>query len=174
MVDDDVDSLGAAGRALRERGADVILVPGAGAALATVIGVVPDVLVVDVMLPALDGIGFVRAVRSLSPEKGGQVPAITVSAIPLTGSVLEAWREAALQGHLQKPLEPADLAALVERLAGRAVERRRQALDRRHWPRDVSHDRRLEVRGPAWPADRIESPGADISGTCPPPHPPDR
>ena len=146
MVDDDVASLEAAGRALRERGADVILVPSAGAALATVIGVVPDVLVVDVTLPAHDNLGFVRAVRSLSPEKGGQVPAITLSAAPLAGARLEAWREAGLQGHFQKPFEPADLAALVERLAGRAVERRHRALDRRHWPRDVSHDRRAEVR----------------------------
>jgi DNA-binding response OmpR family regulator len=149
MVDDDVDALQAAGRELRERGADVILVPSAGVALATVIGVVPDVLVVDITLPAHDGMGFVRAVRSLSPEKGGQVPTLTLSAVPLVGRRLEAWREAGVQGHLVKPFAPADLAALVEQVAGCAVERRRRALDRRHWPRDVSRERRLEVRGPA-------------------------
>jgi CheY-like chemotaxis protein len=146
-VDDDMDALQAAGRELRERGADVILVPSAGAALATVIGVVPDALVVDITLPAHDGMGFVRAVRSLSPEKGGQVPAITLSAAPLAGDRLHAWSEAGFQGHLAKPFEPSELAALVEQVAGRTVERRRRALDRRHWPRDVSRDRRLEVRG---------------------------
>jgi len=147
FVDDGDERVDAAARVLRERGADVIGVFSAGAALATVIGVVPDAVVVDITPPAQDGMGFVRAVRSLSPEKGGQVPAITLSAVPLAGERLRAWREAGVQGHFQKPFEPADLAALVERLAGRAVERRRRALDRRQWPRDVSHDRRAEARG---------------------------
>lgn len=147
FVDDGEEMLEAAARVLRARGADIIMVPSAGAALATVIGIVPDVLVVDLSLPAHDGMGFVRAVRSLSPEKGGQVPAITLSAVPLAGERQQAWLEAGFQGHFVKPFEPADLAALVERLAGRAVERRRRALDRRHWPRDVSRDRRAEVRG---------------------------
>jgi len=147
IVDDDVEALEPAGRLLHERGADVIMVPTAGAALATVIGVVPDVLVVDVTEAAHDGMGFVRAVRSLSPEKGGQVPAITLSAAPLAGEQLEAWLGTGFQGHFVKPFDPADLAALVERLAGRAVERRHRALDRRLWPRDVSRDRRAEVRG---------------------------
>jgi CheY-like chemotaxis protein len=146
FVDDGQEVLEAAARALRARGADVIVVPTAGAALATVIGVVPDVLVVDVSPATHDGMGFVRAVRSLSPEKGGQVPAITLSVAPLAGELLQSWLEAGVQGHFVKPFEPADLAALVERLAGRAVERRRRALDRRHWPRDVSRDRRAEVR----------------------------
>ena len=136
FVGDGEEALEAAARVLQARGADVIVVPSTGAALATVIGVVPDVLVVDLTLTGNDG-RFVRTVRSLSPEKGGQVPVLTLSAVPL---------DAGLQGHLVKPFEPADLAALVERLAGRAVERRRRALDRRYWPRDVSRDRRAEVR----------------------------
>jgi len=147
VVDDHEEMLEAAGRLLRARGADVITVPSAGAALATVIGVVPDVLVVDITLPGQEGIGLVRAVRSLSPEKGGQVPAITLSGVPLAGECLQAWRDAGFQGHFLKPFDPDELVALVERLAGRAVERRRRALDRREWPRDVSHDRRAEVRG---------------------------
>lgn len=146
FVGDGEDTLEAAARVLQARGADVIVVPSTGAALATVIGVVPDVLVVDLTLPASDGLGFVRAVRSLSPEKGGQVPAITLSAVPLAGELLEARLEAGFQGHFMKPFEPDELAALVERLAGRAVDRRRRALDRRLWPRDVSRDRRAEVR----------------------------
>jgi CheY-like chemotaxis protein len=146
FVGDGEHMLDAAARVLQAHGGDVIVVPTTGAALATVIGIVPDVLVVDLTLTALDGLGFVRALRSLSPEKGGQVPAITLSASPLVGEPLQAWLEAGFQGHFVKPFEPAELAALVERLAGRAVERRRRALDRRYWPRDVSHDRRAEVR----------------------------
>ena len=155
VVDDDDEALAAAGRLLRARGADVITVPSTGAALATVIGVVPDMLVVDVTLPGQDGIGLIRVIRALSPEKGGQMPAVTLSRAPLEGERLQAWREAGLQGHFLKPFDAAELVAMAERLAGLPVERRRRALDRREWPRDVSRDRRAEVRGDvlsvSWP-----------------------
>jgi two-component system CheB/CheR fusion protein len=147
VVDDDQELLEAAARLLRAGGADVITVPTAGAALATVIGVIPDVLVVDITIPGLDGIGLLRAVRALSPEKGGQVPAVTLGAVVVGREGLELCREVASQGHLTKPFAPTELVAIVERLAGLAVERRQRALDRRHWPRDVSRDRRAEVRG---------------------------
>jgi len=146
VVDDDQEMLGAAGPLLRAGGADVIAVPTAGAALATVIGVTPDVILVDTTTPGRDAIGLLRAIRGLSPEKGGQVPAITLAAGALPEERLEAWRQAACQGHLTKPFDPAELVAMVERLAGRAVERRQRALDRRHWPRGVVRERRAEVR----------------------------
>lgn len=145
VVDDGVEMAESAGPLLRAAGADLIVVPTAGAALATVIGVTPDLLVIDATVPGLDALGLLRAIRALSPEKGGQLPAVILA--PAAGDErIEGWLEAAVQGHLAKPFEPADLLAVVERLAGRAVERRRRALDRRHWPRDVSRDRRAEVR----------------------------
>jgi CheY-like chemotaxis protein len=146
VVDDDLELLEAAGRLFRMGGADVIAVSTPGAALATVIGVTPDVIVVDTAMPGLDAIGLLRAIRALSPEKGGQVPAVALAACALAAERLEAWRQAAFQGHLTKPFDPADLVTMVERLAGLAVERRQRALDRRHWPRDVSRERRAEVR----------------------------
>src|SRR5204862_1817634 len=101
--------------------------------------------------PGFDAIGLLRAIRGLSPEKGGQVPAITLAGRAQAGERLEAWRQAAFQGQLTKPFDPADLVAMVERLAGLAVERRQRALDRRHWPREVSCERRAEVRdGRVW------------------------
>lgn len=145
-VDDDVETLAVLAVVLGERGAQVITVSSPGAALATVIGVVPDVLIVDIVMPGQDGIGLVSAVRSLSPEKGGQIPAITISGCPLVGDRLEAWRAAGFQGHLVKPFDAEKLVAMVDRLAGQSVERRRRALDRRQWPRDVWRDRRAEVR----------------------------
>jgi CheY-like chemotaxis protein len=146
VVDDDVLTLEAVAAVLRRHGADVIAVSSPGAALATVIGVVPDVLIVDIVMPGQDGIGLLRAVRALSPEKGGQVPAVTLSGVDLSGDRLEAWRTAGFQGHLVKPFDPEELVATVDRLAGQSVDRRRRRLDRRQWPRDVQRDRRAEVR----------------------------
>jgi two-component system CheB/CheR fusion protein len=147
VVVDDVATLEEAGRLLRAGGADVIVVETAGAALATVIGVTPDVIVVDLTTAGLDAAGLLRAIRALSPEKGGQVPAITLAAGSAADDPLAVSQDAAIQGRLATPFDPAELVAMVDRLAGLAVERRRRALDRRHWPRDVSRDRRAEVRG---------------------------
>jgi CheY-like chemotaxis protein len=146
LVDDDAEDLDVASRALQERGADVIIVPNAGAALATVIGVLPDVLVVDLSHAAAAGISFVRRLRSLSPEKGGQIPALTLGPLPLEGSALREWLEAGFQGHFLKPIPTHDLTAAVARWAGQSVERRRRALEPRHWPSDVLRDRRAELR----------------------------
>jgi CheY-like chemotaxis protein len=148
VVDDDPEMLQAAGRLLHAAGADVITVATPGAALATVIGVTPDVLVLDVTMAGLDGVGLLRAIRALSPEKGGQVPAILLDAFALAGERLEAWQQTPFQGHLTKPFDPGDLVTMVERLAGVAVDRRRHALDRRQWPRGVSRERRAETRYP--------------------------
>ncbi len=158
LVEHDDPATEVATRALCAKGADVIIVPDAGAALATVIGVVPDVLVVDLSRHLEDGIGFVQTVRSLSPEKGGQIPALTLGAVPLARSRLKAWRAALFQGHVLGPLDPVAFQAAVGFWAGRAVERRRRALDRHLWPRNVSRDRRLELRlemAPPYSPDRL-------------------
>lgn len=127
------------------RGAEVITVAGVGWALAALVGIVPDVLVVDLDIPRVDGLGLVRTVRSLSPEKGGRVPAVSVSATPLRSARLQEWRVGLFQAHFP-PTRPRLVAGAVARLAGGAVERRRRDLDRRYWPAGLRHDRRAEVR----------------------------
>jgi two-component system, chemotaxis family, CheB/CheR fusion protein len=142
VVGEDVATMESASRLLHAGGGDVIIVPTAGAALATVIGVIPDVIVVDTTMPGLDAVGLLRAIRALSPEKGGQVPAI----ILVAEEGCADSQPAAFQAHVTEPFDPSELVILVERLAGLAVERRQRTLDRRHWPREVSRERRAEVR----------------------------
>jgi CheY-like chemotaxis protein len=146
LVDDDAADLEVARRSLQGRGADVIVVPNAGEALATVIGVMPDVLVVDLSRATAAGIGFVRRLRSLSPEKGGQIPALSLAPLPLAGFALREWLDAGFQGHFLKPIPTPDLTAAVARWAGQSVERRRRALQPRLWPSDALRDRRAEQR----------------------------
>lgn len=153
VLGDDDRAVEAVGHELRARGADVIPVASVGAALSALIGVAPDVLVVDVSIPGADGLGFVRTVRSFCPEKGGQVPAISLSAGPLRGARLQEWRAGLFQAHFPKPVRRGELAAAVARLAGGAAERRRRDLHPRYWPCGVSRDRRAEVRtGPPLPS----------------------
>jgi CheY-like chemotaxis protein len=119
LVDDDEDTRDIIERVLSRRGAQVVAVPSAAAALETFSRQHFDVLLVDIMMPGMDGYEFMRKVRALPPEKGGRVPAATLTARAVTDDRLESLR-AGFQNHLAKPVEPAELVEVVAALAGRA------------------------------------------------------
>jgi CheY-like chemotaxis protein len=79
----------------------------------------PDVLVSDIGMPGEDGYSFIRRVRALGPDRGGQVPAAALTAY-VKGEDGERVLSAGFQVHLPKPVQPADLAGVVAMLAGRA------------------------------------------------------
>ena len=76
----------------------------------------PDVLVCDIGMPDEDGYALLQKVRARGPERGGQTPAVA-----LTAYALDKDRRGALlagfQAHLAKPPDPADLTAVVAALA---------------------------------------------------------
>jgi CheY-like chemotaxis protein len=145
-VDDDPDTLDVVRIVLDAAGAQLVAVYAPGEALSTVIGVMPDVLLVDVAMPGEDGLSLLRKVRTLSPEKGGRIPAATLTACPATPERLEQWRRAGFQRHIAKPFLPEDLLKTLDELAGRVVERRTNTLVPAGWPLDVRRDRRREWR----------------------------
>jgi CheY-like chemotaxis protein len=120
-VDDDLDTLELVRAILRARGAYVVGVSAPGEALSTVVGVMPDVLLIDIAMPGEDGLALIRKVRTLSPEKGGRIPAATLTACPCLPERLAEWRRAGFQRHVPKPFPPDDLVAIVDELAGRVV-----------------------------------------------------
>jgi CheY-like chemotaxis protein len=145
-VDDDRETLDLVGTVLRGHGAYVVAVSAPGEALTTVLGVVPDVLLVDVAMEGEDALALLRKVRTLSPERGGRIPAVVITACAATTERIEAWRRAGFQRHLSKPFAREDLVALVDALAGRLVERRTNMLEPVAWPGHVRRERRRESR----------------------------
>ena len=145
-VDDDLDTLELVRAILRARGAYVVGVSAPGEALSTVVGVMPDVLLIDIAMPGEDGLALIRKVRTLSPEKGGRIPAATLTACPCLPERLAEWRRAGFQRHVPKPFTPDDLVAIVDELAGRDVERRTNALRPAVLPGDIRRERRCEWR----------------------------
>jgi len=145
-VDDDLDTLDLVRTILRAQGAHVVGVSAPGEALSTVIGVMPDVLLVDIAMPGEDGLALIRKVRTLSPEKGGRIPAATLTACPCRPERMAEWRRAGFQRHVPKPFTPDELVAIVEELAGRAVERRTDTRLPVVLPGDVRRERRCERR----------------------------
>lgn len=75
----------------------------------------PDLLVCDIGMPELDGYAFIKAVRTLPREQGGDIPAIA-----LTGYARVEDRSRALQAgyhmFVPKPIEAAELCSIVATL----------------------------------------------------------
>jgi CheY-like chemotaxis protein len=117
LVDDDPDTRDIIERVLARRGADVVAVPSAAAALQAVEDSRFDVLLVDVMMPGMDGYDLMRKIRALPAEKNGRVPAATITARSVLEDRLESLR-AGFQSHLAKPIEPDELVELVQALVG--------------------------------------------------------
>jgi CheY-like chemotaxis protein len=120
LVDDDDDTREIIERTLTRRGAEVVAAPSAPAALLRFAEQRFDVLLVDIMMPGMDGYAFMRKIRALPPDQGGRVPAATLTARAVTDDRMESLR-AGFQSHLKKPVDADELAHVVATLAGRGT-----------------------------------------------------
>jgi signal transduction histidine kinase/CheY-like chemotaxis protein len=116
VVDDDADARDLFTRVLEQCDARVRAVASAGAALATLESWKPDVLVSDIAMPLESGYVLLRKIRQLTPEQGGRIPALAVTAYAGVDDVKLALT-AGFQAHVAKPVEPIDLALAVGSLA---------------------------------------------------------
>lgn len=88
-------------------------VAGSGeAALALVAERAPDVMLVDLQLPGMDGLAFVRAARQLRPQLRALVLSSLVDALALT-----RVRESGVEGYLEKDAPPEQLAEALTAVA---------------------------------------------------------
>jgi signal transduction histidine kinase len=116
VVDDDADARDMFIRALEHCDARVMAVASAGAALTTLERWKPDVLVSDIAMPEESGYVLIRRIRSLTPEQGGTIPALAVTAYA-GGDDVKLALSAGFQAHRSKPIEPIELALAVSELA---------------------------------------------------------
>jgi two-component system response regulator MprA len=127
VVDDDRAVRESLRRSLEFNGYQVSLASDGAEALAGISGVNPDAVVMDVMMPRLDGIETTRALRSV----GNHVPILVLTARDAVGDRVEGL-DAGADDYLTKPF------ALDELLA------RLRALLRRVSPETAEVDERLE------------------------------
>jgi CheY-like chemotaxis protein len=117
IVDDEADARLLLKTIVEQCGAKVLAVGSVSEALEALVRFKPHLLLSDIGMPEEDGYALIRKVRSLSPEEGGQIPAVA-----LTAYAREEDRRRALvagfQVHLAKPVNPAELIAVVGGLAG--------------------------------------------------------
>jgi CheY-like chemotaxis protein len=77
-----------------------------------------DVLICDIGMPDEDGYSLIRKVRALTPESGGSIPAIALTAYGRAAERVRAL-EAGFQMHVVKPVEPDELVAVILSLVKR-------------------------------------------------------
>jgi PAS domain S-box-containing protein len=118
VVDDEPDARALVQRFLEDCDAKVTATGSAAEALKLVQQLRPDVLVSDIGMPTEDGYSLIRNVRALDPKKGGDTPAIALTAYARAEDRVNAIM-AGFQHHVSKPVEPAELIAMIASLTSR-------------------------------------------------------
>jgi PAS domain S-box-containing protein len=116
VVEDEPDSAHLVERVLRGSSAEVLAVRSVPEALASFPRLQPHVVLSDIGMPQQDGYELIRRLRDL--PGGADVPAAALTALA-RGEDVQRAIEAGFRTHLSKPVEPAELVAVVARLAGR-------------------------------------------------------
>jgi CheY-like chemotaxis protein len=122
LIEDDEDTRDVVRRLLETAGALVRAAGSAAEGMALFHAQRPDLLLVDIAMPGEDGLSFMRRLRSLAAEEGGQTPAAALTARAVLEDRLESLR-AGFQAHMAKPVPPAELIEVMATLAGRPVSR---------------------------------------------------
>jgi PAS domain S-box-containing protein len=118
LIDDEAGAREVASAILTQAEAEVKSAASALEALATLNEWLPDVLVVDIGMPDIDGYEFIRRLRARSPENGGTRPAAALTAYARTQDRMRVLSEG-FQMHVPKPIQPAELVTVVASLAKR-------------------------------------------------------
>jgi DNA-binding response OmpR family regulator len=116
IADDDPDIRALVGIRLERAGCDVIRAADGEEALRMAAEKTPDLCVLDVMMPKLDGHAVTRALRDRSETEN--VPVLLLTAKAGDDDVARGY-EAGATGYLRKPFSPQELAARVEQTLAR-------------------------------------------------------
>jgi DNA-binding response OmpR family regulator len=112
VVDDDPDILAATAHVLRKAGHEVVLAQSGAEALQLAVESLPDVILADVVMPAMDGAEFCRRVKA-TPQLAATF--VVLLSGERTASMAQAeGLEAGADGYIARPISNRELVARVE------------------------------------------------------------
>jgi CheY-like chemotaxis protein len=120
-IDDEEDALGLLRVVLETAGAEVVTESSAAAALARVGEVKPDVLVVDLGMPQMNGFEFIARIRDAANADVRDIPAAALTAFARSDDRTKALKSG-FEMHLAKPVDPGELVASVATLVRRTAK----------------------------------------------------
>lgn len=112
LVDDEPDVRQLISFILEEYGATITVVASANEALTALNESLPNILVSDIGMPGMDGYMLIQQLRSLPVEKGGEIPAIALTAYAGEYNGQKAL-SSGFQKHITKPVEPETLMQAI-------------------------------------------------------------
>jgi DNA-binding response OmpR family regulator len=115
LVDDDVDLLQLLQRRLEQDGYDVIAAEGGRQALAALDRRCPDLAVIDLLMPGMDGFQLAEQIK-----KRGDLPILFLTSVGDTKTRIEAIRQFA-EDYVLKPFDYGELLARVQRVLRRTA-----------------------------------------------------
>jgi signal transduction histidine kinase len=118
LVEDEADARELLSLMLTRQGARVVAVGSVQEALEQFDQQPPDVLVSDIGLPGEDGYALMRQIRGRPAPRGGQVPAVALTAFARPEDRIRAL-EAGFQIHAPKPVDADELTTIVASLGQR-------------------------------------------------------
>jgi DNA-binding response OmpR family regulator len=125
IIDDDPDALTLIGLTLERRGYTVLKAGGGAEALIMVEADPPDVILLDLMMPHMDGYEVCRRIKS-DPRRQ-DVPIVMLTAKAQMASQVEGYRVGA-DDYVTKPVHPEELASHIRTVLERAQERKAKRL----------------------------------------------
>jgi CheY-like chemotaxis protein/MinD-like ATPase involved in chromosome partitioning or flagellar assembly len=121
IVDDDLDTLRLVGLLLQRKGYQIVAANHGKAALQKVRSEMPDLILLDVMMPDMDGFEVVRQLRQ--DQSLASIPIIMFTAKTQVDDKVTGF-EAGADDYLTKPTHPAELIARVKAILARSARKR--------------------------------------------------
>jgi CheY-like chemotaxis protein len=116
VVEDDRDTRDLLRLMLEPLGATVLLAEDGAVGLDLLQSYRPDVILVDLMMPGIDGLAFAREVHR--HPTWTRIPLLAVTALAGAGDYITTWAHG-FSGHLTKPVEQDQLVASIRRVLRR-------------------------------------------------------
>lgn len=121
IVDDDVDSLKLIGLMLQRQGYDIVVANNGQQALSRANADDPDLIILDIMMPDMDGYEVCRRLRDDPATQ--PIPIIMFTAKTMVDDKVAGF-EAGADDYLTKPTHPAELASRVKAVLARSAAQR--------------------------------------------------
>ncbi len=102
---------------LTESGHTYSIVENGALAVSSYKSISPDLILMDISMPEMDGLAATRAIRELEASSGAHVPIIGLTSHTLTGDK-ETCLEAGMDDYVPKPISVNNLNDALERHLG--------------------------------------------------------